>query len=100
MTASSLGRKQCQVRLTLATQHGQVDLDTADAARLRERDRLRLDRLRGEDPAAARLRRVLADEAQVARELLDGVDPPYASDLDGDPSAARVLAHELAWADP
>src|SRR5438270_1409339 len=99
MTASSLGRKQCQVRLTLATQHGQVDLDTADAARLRERDRPRLDRLRGKDPAAARLRRVLADEAEVARELLDRVDRPDALDLDGDPFAGRVLAHEIDGAD-
>src|SRR5207248_3216367 len=86
-------RKQCQVRLALATEHGQVDLDAADATRLGKRDRLGLDRLRGEDPAAARLRRVLADESEVARQLLDRVDRPDALDLDRDPLAGGVL-HE------
>ena len=59
---ASSGREERQVGLALAAEQREVDLDAADAARLRERDRLRLDLLRGEDAAAAGLRRVLADE--------------------------------------
>ena len=47
------GGEERQVGLALAAEQREIDLDTADAARLRERDRLRLQLLRGEDPAAA-----------------------------------------------
>ena len=46
-------REQRQLGLALAAEHVQVDLDAADPARLGERDRLRLEPLRGEDAAAA-----------------------------------------------
>src|SRR4051794_29588410 len=71
---SSLRREERQVRLALAAQQREIDLDAADAARIRERNRLRLQLLRGEDAAARALRRVLADEAEVPRQLLDGLD--------------------------
>jgi len=46
---ASLGGEEGQVGLALAAQHGEVDLDAVDAARLGQRPCLRLDRLRGED---------------------------------------------------
>ena len=69
-----LAAEQRQVGLALAAQHGEVDLDAADPARLRQRARLRLDRLRGEDAAAAAKPGLAADALEVARQLLDGVD--------------------------
>src|SRR5260221_2054019 len=66
----SLRREQRQVRFALAAQQREVDLDAADAARIRERDRLRLQFLRCQDPATRALRGVLADEAEVPRQLL------------------------------
>src|SRR5262245_2078212 len=87
--------KQRELGLALAAEYGEVDLDAADVARLGERDRLRLDRLRREHATAAGLRRVGADEAEVARELLDCLDRPDALDLDGDPLALVVLAHQV-----
>src|SRR5207253_1124670 len=44
--------EQGQVRLALAPQYRQVDLDAVDPARLREHPRLRLDHLGGKHPAA------------------------------------------------
>src|SRR5947209_20517656 len=88
-----------ELRLALAAEHLQVDRRAADATRLRERDRLRLDLLRRKDPATARFRRVLADEGEVARQLLDRLDRPDALDLDGDPLPICVLAHEIDGAD-
>src|SRR5581483_567443 len=84
-----------ELRFSLAAQERQVDLDTADAARLGERDRLRLQALRGEDAAARLLCRVGTDEAEVARQLLDRLDRADALDLDGDPLALLVPAHEV-----
>ena len=51
-------REERQVGLALAAQEPEVDLGAADAARLGERDGLRLQPLRREDPAAGGLRRV------------------------------------------
>src|SRR4051812_44275514 len=59
-------RKQRQFGLALAAQHLERHLDARDAARLRERSRLRPHRLRRQDPAAVALRGVDADEVQVA----------------------------------
>ena len=66
--------EQREVRLALAAQHREVDLDAGDPARLGQHARLRLDLLRGEHAAAVGHRRVAADALEVARELLDGVD--------------------------
>src|SRR5439155_22852003 len=49
ITPGTLFSEERQLRFSLATQHSQVDLDAANPARFRERARLRLDRLRGED---------------------------------------------------
>ena len=84
-----------ELRLALAAEDSDVDLDAADAPRRGERDRLRLDRLRREHPAAVGLRRVRADEVQVARELIDGLDRPDPLDLDGEPFSVRVTAHQV-----
>src|SRR5437764_12207612 len=89
------GGEEREIRLALAAQQREIDLDAADAARLRERDRLRFQLLRGQDAAAGALRRILADEPQVARELLDRLDRPDALDLDGDPVALLVAAHQV-----
>src|SRR5579859_4499736 len=87
MASSSCRRlgEQCQVGLAFTAQYGEIDLDGSQPARLGERHRLRLDRLRGEDAPALGLCGVLADEPEVARELLDGVDRADALDLDRDP---------------
>src|SRR5690349_19759772 len=71
-------REQHEVRLALAAQHGEVDLDPGDPARLGEHPRLRLDRLRREHAAAAAERRVGAQPLEIAGELLDRVDRPDA----------------------
>src|SRR4051794_26647649 len=91
----SLRREERQVRLALAAQHGEVDLDPADAARLGQHARLRLDDLGGEHAAARAGRRVLADALQITRELLDGLDRSDALDLDGDPLVLGVAAHQV-----
>ena len=77
----------------------EVDLGAANLARLCERDRLRAEPLCGQDAAAARRRRVDPDTLQVAAELLDRLDRPHALDLDRDPAALRVAAHEVDGAD-
>ena len=92
-------REERQVGLALAAQELEVDLDAADAARLRQRDRLRREPLRREDATAGLLGRVDADEPEVARQLLDRVDRPRPLDLDGDPAASRVAAHQIDGAD-
>ena len=61
-----LDGEERQLGLALAAQHREVDLDAGDAAALGERDRLRLDLLRGEDAAAGGARRVGADAVEVA----------------------------------
>ena len=63
---TALCREQRQVGLALAAQHGEVDLDARDPARLGQHPRLRLDRLRGEDAAARAHRRVAPDALEVA----------------------------------
>src|SRR5438067_552043 len=93
------GREQRQVRLALAAEQREVDLDAADAARLGKCYRLRLQLLRSENPAASTLGRVLADEAEIARQLLDGLDRRDPLDLDGDPFTALVAAHQVDRAD-
>src|SRR4051812_19731704 len=92
-------REEDEVRLALAPQHREVDLDAVDPARLGQHARLRLDELRGEDAAARRRRRVAADALEVARELLDRVDRADALDLDGEPLVVAVAAHEVDGAD-
>src|SRR4051812_49405928 len=87
--------EQHEIRLALAAQHREVDLDAGDVARLGEHASLRLDDLRGQDAAAAGHRRVVADALEVARDLLDGVDRADALDLDGDPFVVVVAAHEV-----
>ena len=67
-------REQGQRGLDLAPQHGEVDLDAADAARLGQRQRLGLESLRGEDALAVGTRRVEPDPLEVPPELLDRVD--------------------------
>ena len=47
-------RKEREVGVALAAQHRGVDFDTADSARLRQHDRLRLQLLRCEDAATRR----------------------------------------------
>src|SRR3954471_11368075 len=49
------GGEERELRLALAAQHGEVDLDAVDRAGAGEHERLRLDDLGGEDAAAARL---------------------------------------------
>src|SRR4051812_41743473 len=88
-------REQRQRGLALAPQHGQVDLDPADPARLRQHARLRLDHLRGEDAAAFAQRGVESDPLEVARELLDGVDRADPLDLHRDPAVVVVAAHQV-----
>src|SRR4051794_19376710 len=94
--ATSLsGGEQRQVGLALAAQYLKVDCDTPEPPRVGERDGLRLEPLGGEDAAAAGLRRVAADEVQVARELLDRLDRPDPLHLDRDPAGLAVAAHEV-----
>src|SRR5436305_6471986 len=93
------GGEQRQIRLALAAEKREVDLDAANTARLRERDRLRLQLLRGDNPSARALGRVLADETEIARQLLDGLDRRDPLDLDGDPFIALVAAHQVDRAD-
>src|SRR3954447_5088184 len=88
-------REQRQRGLTLAAQHGEVDLDPADPARVGQHARLRLDHLRRQHPAAAAEGRVEPDPLQVARELLDRVDRPDPLDLDRNPAVAVVAAHQV-----
>src|SRR3954447_16148408 len=94
MTARSL-REEGERGLALPAQHLEVDLDPADAARLRQHPRLRLDDLRGEDASAFAERRVKPDALEVAGELLDRVDRADALDLDRDPLVVLVAAHEV-----
>src|SRR4051812_39871512 len=96
--AGTLG-EQDEIRLALAAQHREVDLDPADPARLGQHARLGLDDLRGEHAAARGHRGVAADALEVARELLDGVDVADPLDLDGDPLVLVVAAHEVHRAD-
>ena len=58
-----------------------------------------LSSLRREDAAAALAGRVEPDPLEVAAELLDRVDRPDALDLDRDPAAVRVAAHQVDGAD-
>src|SRR5918997_704315 len=53
--------EQREVRLAVAAQHGEVELDALDPARLGQHARLRLDHLRGQDAAAAPEAGLLAD---------------------------------------
>src|SRR5439155_1687598 len=57
-----LGREEREIGLALAAQHRKVDRDAADVARFRQCDRLRLQPIGSESPAAAGLRRIAADE--------------------------------------
>src|SRR3954451_6368954 len=91
--------KQREVRLALAAQNVQVDLDPAEPARLAQHAGLRLDALGHEDPLAVLPARVLADAVEVAGELLDGVDGPDPLDLDRHPAVLLVAAHEIHRAD-
>src|SRR5712691_11813194 len=91
MRATSSISEERELRLALAAQHCEVDLDAVDPSCLRERPRLRLDRLRGEHAATA----FDLDSFQVTRELLDCVDRSDAFDLDRDPVALFVAAHEV-----
>src|SRR6266566_8839428 len=88
-------REQRQIRLALAAEELEIDLDAADPSRLGKCDRLRLQLLRGEDPTAGALRRVLANEAEIARQLLDRLDRRDPLDLDGNPLPALVAAHQV-----
>src|SRR5215210_8017602 len=88
-------REQRQRGLALAAEHGEIDLDPLDPARLGQHAGLRLDDLGGEHAAAGAERRVEPDAIEVARELLDRVDRPDALDLDGDPAVLVVAAHEV-----
>src|SRR5690349_21175701 len=87
--------EQHEIRLLVAAQHGEVHLDPADVAGLRQHARLRLDHLRRQHAAARCHRRVLPDPLEVARQLLDRVDVADALDLDGDPAVLLVAAHEI-----
>src|SRR3954453_14958441 len=98
-TPERLGREQREVRLALAAQHGQVDLDARDPARLPQPPRLRLDRLRRQDAATRTHRRVEPDPLEVAAQLLDRLDRRDALDLDRDPAVLAVAAHEVDRAD-
>src|SRR5437763_8608237 len=91
----SLGGEQGQVRLALAAQDTETDLDADDAARLGEHARLRLDDLRRQHAAALRHRGVEPDALEVAAQLLDGVDGRHALDLHCDPAIGLVAAHEV-----
>src|SRR6266542_5357232 len=88
-------REKRELWLPLAAEERQVDLDRPHPSRLRERRRLRLHLLRGQDAAAVRARGIEPDERQVARELLDRLDRADALDLDGDPAAVLVAAHQV-----
>src|SRR4051794_32887329 len=94
MSSGSLGEER-QFRLALASEGGEVELGGADPPCVRERPRLRLELLRGEDAAAGRAGRVEADALEVARELLHRVDRADALDLDGDPASVLVATHEV-----
>src|SRR5205814_6851773 len=61
----------------------------------RERERLRLDALRSEPPAAAGAARVEPDPLEVADELLDRLDRRHPLHLDRDPLALAVTAHQV-----
>src|SRR3954469_18047756 len=98
-TPERLGREQREVRLALAAQHGQGDLDARDPARLRQHPRLRLDRLRRQDAATRTHRRVEPDPLEVAAQLLGAADRPDPLDLDRDPAVLAVAAHEVNRAD-
>ena len=50
-------------------------------------------------PRHALLRRIDADEAEVARQLLDRLDRPDPLDLDRDPAVVAVAAHQIDRAD-
>src|SRR5439155_1225322 len=80
-----------QIGLARPAENLEVDLDEPDLARLRERDGLRPEPLRGEHAAALRLRRVEPDPLEIARELLDRVDRSEPLDLDRDPAAGVVV---------
>src|SRR6188472_4340561 len=84
-----------QLRLALAAEHREVDLGPAEATRLAERPRLRLDVASGQDAATGRERRVALDHLEIARELLDRLDRPDPLDLDGHPAVVLVAAHEI-----
>src|SRR3954454_12999952 len=88
-----------EVRLAGAAEDVPVDLDPADPARLGEHARLRLDELRGQDPAAGAHGRLTAEPLEVTRQLLDGVDRADTLDLDSDPLLLRVATHEVDRAD-
>src|SRR5262245_23508754 len=70
-----------------------------ETPRLRQRRCLGLHLLGGEDAATLRPGRVAPDAVEVARQLLDGVDRADALDLDGDPAASGVSAHQVDRAD-
>src|SRR5262249_4915021 len=92
-------RKERELGLALAAEHGEVDGCYPDPALLGGGHRLRLELLRGEDAAAVAARRIEADAVEVARELLDGVDRADALDLDGDPAVILVAAHQVDGTD-
>ncbi len=85
--------------LALATQHGEVDLDARDVSALGQRDCLRLDLLRDQDPSAGGSGRIDADALEVAGQLLDRVDRADALDLDRHPGILIVAAHQIDRAD-
>src|SRR4051812_34929993 len=88
-------REQREVRLTLAAQDLEVHFRPAEAAGLAENASLRLDRLRDQNSPAIRLAGVLFDAAQVAGELLDGIDGADPLDLDRDPAVLLVPTHQV-----
>src|SRR5262245_724391 len=88
-----------QLGFAHSAKHVEVDLRAPTAARGRERDRLRLQHLRSEDPTAGCPRRIDADGFEVAGELLDRLDRPDALDLDRDPALVLVPAHQVDRAD-
>src|SRR6266704_1410837 len=91
MSKTGSVREERELRLALAAQHREIDLDAVDASCLRERARLGLDQLRGEHASTT----LELDPLEVTRELLDGVDRPDAFDLYRDPVAGFVAAHEV-----
>src|SRR5258706_3022823 len=95
----ALGREERQLRLALAAQQREVDLDEADPARLRKRVRLRLALLGREDAAAALFRRIEPDALEIAAELLDSVDRDGPLDFDRHPAALGVAAHQVDGAE-
>ncbi len=68
------GGEEREVRLALAAQDGEVDLDAADPAGLGEHARLRLEDLGGEHTAACAHGGIELDPLEVAVQLLDGVE--------------------------